>query len=72
MKPLITIHNCETQEIIEREMTDEEFFQYEIDQKDSQGIQAKIKIEKAAKSSAQAKLAALGLTDDEVAAIVGN
>jgi len=72
MKPLITIHNCETQEIIEREMTDEEFSQYEIDQKDSQGIQAKIKIEKAAKSSAQAKLAALGLTDDEVAAIVGN
>ena len=71
MKPLITIHNCETQEIIEREMTDEEFFQYEIDQKDSQGIQAKIKIEKAAKASAQAKLAALGLTEEEVASILG-
>lgn len=71
MKPLITIHNCETQEIIEREMTDEEFFQYEIDQKDSLGIQAKIKIEKAAKASAQAKLAALGLTPDEVTAIIG-
>ena len=31
-KPLVKIHNTETGEIIEREMTDAEFEQYQIDQ----------------------------------------
>lgn len=31
-KPMVRIHNSETDEIIDREMTDAEFAQYEIDQ----------------------------------------
>jgi hypothetical protein len=31
-KPMIRIHNTKTNEVIDREMTDEEFAQYEVDQ----------------------------------------
>ena len=61
-KPMIRIHNTETDEIIDREMTDEEFVQYEIDQ-------AKFAAEKAeAEAKAQAKaalLAQLGITEEQ-------
>jgi hypothetical protein len=30
-RPMITIHNAETDEVIEREMSKEEFAQYEVD-----------------------------------------
>ena len=71
-KPIITIHNLETNEIIEREMNAAEYAQYQIDQEAIKN-RAKAEADKAAaKASAQAKLAALGLTADEVAAIVGN
>jgi hypothetical protein len=30
-KPMIRIHNCQTNEIIDREMTDDEFVQHEKD-----------------------------------------
>jgi len=30
-KPMVKIHNVETNEVIEREMTDEEFAQHELD-----------------------------------------
>ena len=61
-KPTIRIHNSETDEVIDREMNDEEFAQYQIDQ-------AQFAAEKAeAEAKAQAKaelLERLGITADE-------
>jgi aryl-alcohol dehydrogenase-like predicted oxidoreductase len=70
-KPTVRIHNLETDQIIDREMTDHEFAEYTADQ-----AQEKVKAEKEAalelaKTTAQAKLAALGLTEDEILAITG-
>ena len=61
-KPLITIHNVETDEIIEREMTSEEFKIYEIEQQaeaDRKSAKAQAATDKAA------LLAKLGITADE-------
>jgi DNA-directed RNA polymerase subunit L len=68
-KPLITIHNTETNEIIEREMTDVEFAQYQIDQTNEQARQAEIKSKTQARITAQAKLEALGLTVEDLQAL---
>jgi len=66
-----TIINCENGEIIERELSAEEIKQQTIDEKEYAKIQ-KVETDKLiAKQSAQEKLAALGLTDDEVRAIIG-
>jgi len=67
-----TIINCETGEVTERELNADEVRQQATDEKEYAKAQ-KVEADKlAAKQSAQAKLAALGLTADEVAAIVGN
>jgi hypothetical protein len=67
-KPLITIHNVETDEIITREMNAEEYAQYEKDIVDTQARES----EAAAKSTArQAILDRLGLTADEAATLLG-
>jgi uncharacterized membrane protein YqiK len=61
-KPLITIHNVETNEIIEREMTSEEFEIYEIEQQaeaDRKSAKTQAEADKAA------LLAKLGITADE-------
>jgi hypothetical protein len=67
--PTIRIHNTETDEIIDREMTDAEFEQYEADQ----AIEAEFRSAKAAKEAANlsaiAKLEAIGLTAEEIAAL---
>ena len=61
-KPLITIHNVETDEIIEREMTSEEFKIYEIEQQaEADRKAAKLK----AVADKEALLAKLGITADE-------
>lgn len=61
-KPMIRIHNTETNEIIDREMTNAEFAQYQKDQ-------AKYAAEKAeaeAKATAKAALLEkLGISEDE-------
>ena len=61
-KPTIRIHNAETNEVIDREMTDVEFARYQADQ-------AEVKTKAAeAQAKAQAKsalLAQLGITEDE-------
>lgn len=68
-KPMVRIHDIETDTIVDREMNDEEY------QRHLQFIEAEnqAKIEKeekiAARTSALAKLAALGLTEDEIAAL---
>ena len=68
-KPMIRIHNIETNEIVDREMNDAEFKQYELDQ--AQGLQriAEAEAKAQAKEAAQAKLAALGLTVEDLQAL---
>jgi hypothetical protein len=67
-RPIVQIHNTETDEIIEREMNDAEFAQYQADQKanqDAAAAKAKAETDKAA------LLARLGLTEDELKTILG-
>lgn len=67
--------NCETGEQRYVELTDEELAQLEEDRAryEAERIEreAAEKVRQAAKASALAKLAALGLTEEEVAAIAG-
>ena len=68
-KPMVRIHNIETDEVIDREMNDVEFKQYQLDRLK---FEEELKAEKAkaiAKAAAQAKLAALGLTADDLRAL---
>ncbi len=68
-KPMIRIHNLETDEIIDREMTDAEFAQYQLDKAKFEET-AKAEQDKAiAKAAAEAKLEALGLTSDDLKAL---
>ena len=71
--PTIKIHNATTNEVIEREMNDEELKQYKNDEaleKERIELQAISEAEKAAaKSAAEAKLEALGLTTDDLKAL---
>ena len=69
----ITIHNAETNEIIEREMNAKELAQFKKQQAQAQveeeiEVVAKVKAD-AAKAAAQSKLAALGLTADDLKAL---
>lgn len=66
--PMTRIHNTETNEIIDREMTDDEYALYKDSFKDP--ILSKEELEaEAAKSAAKAKLEALGLTFDDLKAL---
>lgn len=61
-KPMIRIHNVETNEIVDREMNDEEFAQYQADQ----AAELARKAEAEAKATAKAALLdRLGITEDE-------
>ena len=61
--------NCETGQIIEREMTAEELTQRKADQEDQALFLQQQAEAKATKAAAQAKLAALGLTTDDLKAL---
>lgn len=65
-KPTIRIHNAETNEIIDREMTDVEFKVW--DEANKADEQAKITAE-SKRSAALAKLEALGLNVDDLKAL---
>ena len=71
--PTIKIHNATTNEVIEREMNDEELKQYKNDEaleKERIELQAISEAEKAAKkAAAEAKLAALGLDASDLKAL---
>ena len=69
--PTIRIHNTETDEIIDREMTDAEFAQYEADQALEAERLAEVAAKEAASQSAVAKLEAIGLTIEEIRALRG-
>lgn len=61
-KPMVRIHNMATDEVIDREMTDDEFAKYQIDQAEYQAQKA----EAEAKAQAKAELLErLGITADE-------
>jgi hypothetical protein len=68
-KPIITIHNVTTNEIVEREMNDAEFAIYEADQSAEATRQAEAEAQAQAKATAEGKLAALGLTTDDLRAL---
>jgi hypothetical protein len=66
-KPMIRIHNTETNEIIDREMNDEEFAQYKLDEANTNARKA----EAEAKATARAAiLDRLGLTAEEAALLL--
>jgi hypothetical protein len=67
-RPMVRIHDLETNEVIDREMNDAEFTQYQADQT----AQAEAKTEAEAKAADKsALLARLGLTEDELKTILG-
>lgn len=67
-RPIVRIHNIETDEIIDREMNDDEFAQC----KANQAAEAEIQAEAEAKAAArQAILDRLGLTEDEAKLLLG-
>jgi hypothetical protein len=68
-KPTIRIHNTELDEIIDREMTDEEFAKYQEAQAYFATQKAEVAAKLAARETAQAKLAALGLTVEDLQAL---
>lgn len=67
-KPMIRIHNTETDEIIDREMTDEELAAYEADVIGYETVIAETKQKAIAKS---ALLERLGITEDEAKLLLG-
>jgi hypothetical protein len=68
-KPQVKEHNAETGEEIVRDMTDAELVEYEAFQAAVAESIENAKAAEVAKESAQAKLAALGLTLDDLKAL---
>jgi hypothetical protein len=66
--PTIRIHNTETDEVIDREMTDAEFADYEADQAAEAAKQAEAQAKATAR---QAILDRLGLTAEEAQLLLG-
>lgn len=66
-KPLIRIHNTETGEVIDREMTDAEFAQYQADLEANELLKAETEAKEVAKS---ALLEKLGITAEEAALLL--
>jgi hypothetical protein len=67
-RPIVRIHNIEIDEVIDREMTDAEFAQWEADQA-AQAAQAAAEAAKAAEKAAL--LERLGITADEAKLLLG-
>ena len=61
-RPMVRIHNTETDEVIDREMTNAEFAQYKLDNKAIADEKAEFEAKAIQKS---ALLERLGLTEDE-------
>ena len=67
-RPMVRIHNTETNEVIDREMNDAEFAQYEADQAAEAERQA-VAAQKAADRAAL--LAQLGITEEQAKLLLG-
>lgn len=69
--PIITIHNATTGEVETREMNAEELAQLEKDRAEQEAQAAEQAAKEEARLAALNKLKAIGLTDEEIAALVG-
>lgn len=67
-RPMVRIHNSQTNEIIDREMNDEEYAIYEADQIVQKQMMEEEKKKMALKT---ALLAKLGITEDEAKLLLG-
>ncbi len=67
-KPTIRIHNVQTNEVIDREMTDQEFAAYEAEQAAQAAAQAEVTAKAAQR---QALLTRLGITEEEARILLG-
>ena len=67
-KPLVRIYTAQD-EYIDREMNDAEFAQWQIDQENIAARKAEEETKENAKAAAEAKLATLGLTTDDLRAL---
>ena len=68
-KPQVKEYNCETQEEITRDATDAEIAQLAKDKAESDARKAEAEAKAQAKTAAEGKLAALGLTTDDLRAL---
>ena len=66
---MIRIHNTETDEVSDREMTDAEFAHYEANEAIDATRTAEAEAKATNRASALAKLAAIGLSADEIASL---
>lgn len=66
----ITVHDCATGETIVREMTEDELARRDQIISDEQAAEQSAAQKEMAKQSGRAKLAALGLTNDEINALM--
>ncbi len=67
-RPTIRIHDLELDEVIDREMTDEEFAKYEADKAKYEAEKAEVEAKEAAK---KVILERIGLTVEELKTILG-
>lgn len=67
-KPMIRIHDLATGEVVDREMNDEEFAQYEESQAKAEA-EAQVKAE--AEAARASLLAKLGITEEEARLLLG-
>jgi hypothetical protein len=67
-RPTIRVHDSQTNEVIDREMNDDEFAKYELNQTEQSAKQAEAEAKAIAKA---AILDRLGLTADEAKLILG-
>ncbi len=70
-KPTIRIHDTATGKVIDREMTDAEYVAWQAQQAQNEALLQAETAKQAARQTALNKLAALGLTADEIKALVG-
>lgn len=70
-KPIVTIYDIDSENPVVREMTDQEYAQYQIDQENSEQFHNELAARQIARQSAISKLAALGLTESEISALIG-
>jgi hypothetical protein len=67
-RPMIRIHDLATNEVIDREMNDAEFAQYQIDKANGDAMKAEAKAKEVARV---ALLDKLGITADEAKLLLG-
>ena len=67
-RPMVRIHDLSTDEVIDREMNDEEFAQWEADQVAQAALQAEVDAKAAQR---QALLERLGITESEAQLLLG-